>query len=131
ELMSWAAKLEKAMHGLKQLRDVSSDQQNKGLQSTVIIDRQTASRLGVSLAAIDSTLYDCFGQRQVSVMYSGINQYHVVMEVDPRYSVSPGALSSVYVRSSNGREVPLSAIAHFGISQTPLSIPHQIGRAHV
>jgi multidrug efflux pump len=125
ELMSWAAKLEKAMHGLKQLRDVSSDQQNKGLQATVIIDRQTASRLGISLAAIDSTLYDCFGQRQVSVMYSGINQYHVVMEVDPKYAQSPAVLSSVYVHSSSGREIPLSAIAHFGIDQTPLSIPHQ------
>src|SRR5436190_4916392 len=125
ELISWAAKLEKAMHGLKQLRDVSSDQQNKGLQESLVIDRQTASRLGVSLAAIDNTLYDCFGQRQVSVMYSGINQYHVVMEVDPRYAQSPAVLSSVYVHSSSGREIPLSAFAHFGVDQTPLSIPHQ------
>jgi multidrug efflux pump subunit AcrB len=91
----------------------------------VIIDRQTAARLGVSLAAIDSTLYDAFGQRQVSVMYSGINQYHVVMEVDPKFSGSPASLGSIYVHSSNGREIPLSAIAHFGIDQTPLSIPHQ------
>jgi multidrug efflux pump len=125
ELMSWAPKLEKAMHKLKELRDVSSDQQNHGLQATVIIDRPTAARLGVSLAAIDSTLYDAFGQRQVSVMYSGMNQYHVVMEVDPRYAQSPAALSSVYVHSSNGRDIPLSAFATFGIDQTPLSIPHQ------
>ena len=125
ELMLWATKLEKGMHGLKMLRDVSSDQQNKGLQETLIIDRQTASKLGVSLAAIDNTLYDCFGQRQVSVMYSGINQYHVVMEVDPQYAKSPAVLSSVYVHSSTGREVPLSAFAHFGVDQTPLSIPHQ------
>src|SRR6266480_4812461 len=84
-----------------------------------------SSRLGVSLATIDNTLYDCFGQRQVSVMYSGINQYHVVMEVDPQYAQSPAVLSSVYVHSTSGSEIPLSAIAHFGIDQTPLSIPHQ------
>ena len=125
ELMSWAPKLEKAMHKVKEVRDVSSDQQNTGLQATVIIDRATAARLGVSLASIDSTLYDAFGQRQVSVMYSGINQYHVVMEVDPKYSGSPASLSSIYVHSSNGRDIPLSAMAHFGIDQTPLSIPHQ------
>ena len=125
ELMSFAPTLDKAMRKLKELRDVSSDQQNQGLQATVIIDRLTAARLGVSLAAIDSTLYDAFGQRQVSVMYSGMNQYHVVMEVDPKYSVSPASLSSVYVHSSNGRDIPLSAFAHFGIDQTPLSIPHQ------
>jgi len=125
ELMSWSPKLEKEMHKLKEVRDVSSDQQNHGLQATVIIDRQTAARLGVSLAAIDSTLYDAFGQRQVSVMYSGMNQYHVVLEVDPKYAISPASLSSVYVHSSSGRDVPLSAFASFGIDQTPLSIPHQ------
>src|ERR1041385_3199983 len=125
DLMSWAPKLERAMRKLKELRDVSSDQQNTGLQATVVIDRQTAARLGCSLAAIDSTLYDAFGQRQVSVMYSGINQYHVVLEVDPKFSGSPAALSNVYVHSSSGRDVPLAAFAHFGIDQTPLSIPHQ------
>ena len=125
ELMAWATKLEKAMRSIHILRDVSSDQQNQGLQASLIIDRATAARLGVSLAAIDNTLYDAFGQRQVSVMYSGINQYHVVMEVDPKYSSSPASLSAVYVRSSTGQEIPLSAFAHFGIDQTPLSIPHQ------
>jgi multidrug efflux pump len=125
ELMSWSPKLEQAMRKIKDLRDVSSDQQNKGLEATVVIDRATAARLGVSLAAIDSTLYDAFGQRQVSVMYSGINQYHVVMEVDPKFSQSPAALRSLYVHSSNGQEIPLSAIARFGVDQTPLSIPHQ------
>ncbi len=125
ELMSWSPKLEREMHKLKEVRDVSSDQQNHGLQATIIIDRQTAARLGVSLATIDSTLYDAFGQRQVSVMYSGMNQYHVVLEVDPKYSISPASLSSVYVHSSSGRDVPLSAFASFGIDQTPLSIPHQ------
>jgi multidrug efflux pump len=125
ELMSFAPTLEKAMHKLKELRDVSSDQQNQGLQATVIIDRPTAARLGVSLATIDSVLYDAFGQRQVSVMYAGMNQYHVVMEVDPKYALSPASLSSVYVHSSSGRDLPLSAFSHFGIDQTPLSIPHQ------
>jgi multidrug efflux pump len=125
ELMSWAPQLSKRMMKMPELRDVSSDQQNQGLEATVVIDRQTAARLGVSLAAIDSTLYDAFGQRQVSVMYSGINQYHVVMEVDPKFSRSPAALHTLYVHSSNGREVPLSAFATFGLSSAPLSIPHQ------
>jgi multidrug efflux pump len=125
ELMSWAPKLEKAMHKLQEVRDVSSDQQNRGLQATVIIDRQTAARLGVTLAAIDNTLYDAFGQRQVSVMYSGMNQYHVVMEVDPKYAGSPASLGAVYVHASNGRDIPLSTFARYGIDQTPLSIPHQ------
>jgi multidrug efflux pump len=125
DVMTWAPKLSKAMQKMKELKDVSSDQQNQGLQASVVIDRQTAARLGISLASIDSTLYDAFGQRQVSVMYSGMNQYHVVMEVDPKFSGSPAALSNVYVHSSTGREVPLSAIAHFGLDQTPLSVPHQ------
>jgi len=125
DVMSWAPKLSKAMQKMKELKDVSSDQQNQGLQASVVIDRQTAARLGISLASIDSTLYDAFGQRQVSVMYSGMNQYHVVMEVDPKFSGSPAALSNVYVHSSSGREVPLSTIAHFGLDQTPLSVPHQ------
>jgi multidrug efflux pump len=125
DVMSWAPKLSKAMQKMKELKDVSSDQQNQGLQANIVIDRQTAARLGISLASIDSTLYDAFGQRQVSVMYSGMNQYHVVMEVDPKFSGSPAALSNVYVHSSSGREVPLSAIAHFGLDQTPLSVPHQ------
>jgi multidrug efflux pump len=125
DVMSWSPKLAKAMQKMKELKDVSSDQQNQGLQANVVIDRQTAARLGISLASIDSTLYDAFGQRQVSVMYSGMNQYHVVMEVDPQYSRSPAALSNVYVHSSNGGEVPLSTIAHFGVDQTPLSVPHQ------
>jgi multidrug efflux pump len=125
DVMTWAPKLSKAMQKMKELKDVSSDQQNQGLQASVVIDRQTAARLGISLASIDSTLYDAFGQRQVSVMYSGMNQYHVVMEVDPKFSRSPAALSNVYVHSSSGREVPLSAIAHFGLDQTPLSVPHQ------
>src|SRR5207253_8081637 len=125
ELMTFAPKFDKAMRKLKELRDVSSDQQNQGLQSTVIIDRQTAARLGVSLAAIDSTLYDAFGQRQVSVMYSGINQYHVVMEVDPKFSRGPEALKIIYVHSRNGTEVPLSTFAHFESTETAIAVAHQ------
>jgi multidrug efflux pump subunit AcrB len=90
-----------------------------------VIDRETAGRLGVTPAQIDSTLYDAFGQRQVSVMYSGINQYHVVMEVDPRFSQSPDALKNIYVHSSNGTEVPLSAFAHFQSTQTAVAVSHQ------
>ncbi|HEX7421524.1 MAG TPA: efflux RND transporter permease subunit, partial [Thermoanaerobaculia bacterium] len=125
DLLSFSPKFTKAMMKLKQLRDVSSDQQNQGRQVVVVIDRQTAARLGISLATIDSTLYDAFGQRQVSVMYSGINQYHVVLEVDPKFSGSPAALNNVFVHSTQGREVPLSAVARFDQSDAPLSIPHQ------
>src|SRR5437660_6117671 len=113
------------MSAMPELRGVSSDQQSHGLEITVVIDRETASRLGVTPAQIDSTLYDAFGQRQVSVMYSGINQYHVVMEVDPKFSRSPDALKNIFVHSTNGSEVPLSAFAHFASSQTSLAVAHQ------
>jgi len=90
-----------------------------------VIDRETASRLGVTPAQIDSTLYDAFGQRQVSVMYSGINQYHVVMEVDPKFSRGPEALKIIYVHSRNGTEVPLSTFAHFQPTETAIAVAHQ------
>jgi multidrug efflux pump len=125
DLLLWAPRLYERMKKMKELRDVASDQQNRGLQSDVVIDRDTASRLGVTPAAIDNTLYDAFGQRQVSVMYSGINQYHVVMEVDPKFRRSPEALGNIFVHSSRGIEVPLSAFAHFAPSEAPLSIAHQ------
>ena len=91
----------------------------------VAIDRDTAARLGVSPQDIDNTLYDAFGQRQVSTMYRQLNQYHVVMEVEPRFYQSPDALNSVYVRSSNGVQVPLSAFSHFQPSNTALAVNHQ------
>ncbi len=125
DLLEWAPKLLNRMRALPELRDVNSDQQNHGLESTVVIDRDTASRLGVTPTTIDTTLYDAFGQRQVSVMYSGINQYHVVMEVDPKYSKGPDALKNIYVHSSHGTEVPLSAFAHFEPSETAIAIAHQ------
>ncbi len=125
DLLQWAPRLYDKMRTMPELRDVSSDQQNHGLEATVVIDRDTASRLGVSLTAIDSTLYSAFGQRQVSVMYKDQNQYHVVMEVDPRFSQSPDALRNIYVHSSRGMEVPLSTFAHFEMSETAISVPHQ------
>src|SRR5690348_5192397 len=125
DLLQWAPRLYEKMRTMPELRDVSSDQQNHGLEATVVIDRDTASRLGVSLTVIDSTLYSAFGQRQVSVMYKDQNQYHVIMEVDPRFSQSPDALRSIYVHSSRGMEVPLSSFAHFEMSETAISVPHQ------
>ncbi|HWC15937.1 MAG TPA: efflux RND transporter permease subunit, partial [Terriglobales bacterium] len=125
DLLQWAPRLYQKMRTTPELRDVSSDQQNHGLEATVVIDRETASRLGVSPSAIDSTLYDAFGQRQVSVMYQDQNQYHVVMEVDPRFSQSPDALKNIYVHSSRGYEVPLSTFAHFQMSETAIAVAHQ------
>src|SRR6185437_3958266 len=125
DLLTWAPKLYEKMQKMPELRDVNSDQQNHGLQETVVIDRDTASRLGVSPTTIDNTLYDAFGQRQVSVMYSGINQYHVIMEVDPKYSQSPDSLKNIYVKSTRGMEVPLSAFAHFEPAESNIAIAHQ------
>jgi multidrug efflux pump len=125
DLLEWAPKLYEKMRTMPELRDVSSDQQNHGLEATVVIDRETASRLGVSPTTIDNTLYDAFGQRQVSVMYKAQNQYHVIMEVDPKYSQSPDALKNIYVRSNQGVEVPLSTFAHFQPSETAIAVAHQ------
>jgi multidrug efflux pump len=125
ELNAWAPKLLNKMRTLKDLRDVNIDQQNRGLDAQVIIDRDTASRLGVSPQDIDNALYDAFGQRQVSTIYRQLNQYHVVMEVAPRYQTSPEALQAVYVHSSNGQMIPLSAIAHFGPANVALAVNHQ------
>ena len=102
DLFTWTPKLVTALERSAVLTDVSSDQQQKGLETNLIIDRDTASRLGVTASQIDNTLYDAFGQRQVSVIYSAINQYHVVMEIDPRYTQYPGSLSDIYVATSGG-----------------------------
>jgi multidrug efflux pump len=125
ELSTWTPRLLQKLRTLKELRDVNTDQQDRGLDAEVIIDRDTASRLGISPQDIDNALYDAFGQRQVSTIYRQLNQYHVVMEVDPRYQTSPEALQSVYVHSSNGQMVPLAAIAHFGPANTSLAVNHQ------
>jgi multidrug efflux pump len=125
ELSSWAPQLLQKLRSLKELRDVNTDQQDKGLGAQVVIDRDTASRLGVSPQDIDNALYDAFGQRQVSPIYRQLNQYHVVMEVDPQYQESPAALQSVYVHSSNGQVIPLASIAHFGPASNSLAVNHQ------
>jgi len=125
DLNYWSPLLLQKLRALPELRDVNTDQQDKGLEATVIIDRDTASRLGVSAATIDNALYDAFGQRQVSIMYKQLNQYHVVMEVAPDFSNSTDALQNIYVRAANGTPVPLAAFAHFGPSNTPLAVSHQ------
>jgi multidrug efflux pump len=125
DLNYWSPLLLQKLRSLPELRDVNTDQQDKGLEATVIIDRDTASRLGVATADIDNALYDAFGQRQVSIMYKPLNQYHVVMEVAPEFSNSTDALQNIYVRAANGTPVPLAAFAHFGPSNTPLAVSHQ------
>jgi multidrug efflux pump len=125
ELNTWAPRLQEKLRTLPQLRDVNTDQQTHGLLADVVIDRDTASRLGVHPQDIDNALYDAFGQRQVSTIYEPLNQYHVVMEVAPQFQRSPDALQSVYVRSSSGAMVPLSAFTHFGPSSTSLAVSHQ------
>src|SRR3989475_5255916 len=125
ELNTWAPRLVATMRSMKQLRDVSSDQQDKGLQVPLEIDRATAARLGVTTRIIDETLYDAFGQRQVSTIYTALNQYHVVMEVAPEYGQTPAALSQIYVRGSSGNVVPLTAVTKFGTSRAPLQVNHQ------
>ena len=125
ELYEWAPKLLQALRKIPQLKDVNSDQQVSGLEENVIIDRDTASRLGITPSQIDNVLYDAFGQRQISTIYRTLNQYHVVLEVDPRYQLTPDALQSVYVITSQGAQVPLSSFAHFGQATTSLAVNHQ------
>jgi multidrug efflux pump len=125
ELAVWAPKLLQQMSQLPQLRDVASDQQSGGLQAQLVIDRDTAGRLGILPQTIDDTLYDAFGQRQVSTMFTQLNQYHVVLEVQLQFRQGPDALASIYVRSSNGTQVPLAAFTHFYPANAPLAINHQ------
>jgi multidrug efflux pump len=125
DLKHWAPILQQRLARVPELRDVNSDQQMHGLQTSLIVDRDTASRLGVSMQAIDNTLGDAFGQRQVSNIYKGLNQYHVVLEVMPSAQQSPEALKSIYVPASGGKLVPLSAFARYEPSNTALSVNHQ------
>ena len=105
---------------------MNTDLQNHALEAGLVIDRDTASRLGITPATIDSTLYDAFGQRQVSTMYKTMNQYFVVMEIDPQFQSSPDGLKNIYLRSSDaGKMVPLTAFTHSDRSITALSIAHQ------
>ena len=150
ELASWTAKMVAKLKTLPELRDVATDQQDLAAQANLVIDRDTASRLGVTTSAIDNTLYDAFGQRLVSIMFTQLNQYHVVLEVDPSFRADPDSLKSIYVPAGGGQspagqggnapvanspsvgvlgasaqQVPLSAIAHFETTTGPLTINHQ------
>src|SRR5438309_1870065 len=125
DLTHWAPIIMQRLQKIPELRDVNSDQQMHGLQSSIVIDRDTAGRLGLAVQDIDNTLGDAFGQRQVSNIYKGLNQYHVVMEVAPEFQQSPEAVKSIYVPSKSGKLVPLSAFAHYEPSNTALSVNHQ------
>jgi multidrug efflux pump len=126
ELNTFAPQLLAKMRGLRQqLTDVNTDQQDRGLQARLIIDRDTASRLGVATQDIDNALYDAFGQRQVSTMYRPLNQYHVVMEVAPQFQQTTEALQNIYLRSSSGAPIPLAAFTRFAPSNMPLAVNHQ------
>jgi multidrug efflux pump len=124
-LAVWGPKVLERLSALREIADVSSDQQNSGLSSNVVIDRDTASRLGLTAQAVDSALYDAFGQRQVSVMYKSINQYHVVLALQQQWWENPDFLRTIYVQTPRGTDVPLSAFTHFTEGITPISLPHQ------
>ena len=125
ELNRWAPRVQRKLQELPSLVDVSSDAQNRGLEASLVIDRDTASRLGITPQLIDDTLYDAFGQRQVSTMYTELNQYHVVMEVAPAFWQSPETLEDIYVRPATGAPVPLAAFTHFAPGTTALAVNHQ------
>ncbi len=125
DLRTWVPRVQEAMSKLKQLRDVSSDQQDAGLQLDVTIDRDTASRLGITPQDVDEALYDAFGQRQVATVYAPMNEYRVVMEVGPTFRQNPQALQGIYVHSASGNLVPLGALAKVSVSSTALAVNHQ------
>ncbi|MEO7761980.1 MAG: multidrug efflux RND transporter permease subunit [Casimicrobiaceae bacterium] len=125
ELRAWEPRIRRALSDLPELLDVNTDQEDKGLQTSLVIDRDTAARLGVNPRLIDATLNDLFGQRQVSTIYAPLNQYHVVMEAAPQYWQAADTLNDVYVTSTTGAQIPLSAIAHYGPTTTPLGVNHQ------
>jgi multidrug efflux pump len=125
ELALWTNKLVAKLKTIPILSDVASDQQLGGLEANLVIDRDTASRLGITPQNIDDTLDDAFAQRQVSTIFTQQNQYHVVLEVAPKFQRTPASLDSIYVKSSNGTQVPLSAFTHFVEKPTPLVISHQ------
>jgi multidrug efflux pump len=125
ELNTWGPRLVRKLQSLPQLRDVASDLQDEGLQLDLAIDRDTASRLGITPQMVDDALYDAFGQRQVSTIFTQLNQYHVILEVDPNFQRTPDSLKSIYVHSASGQQVPLSAFTHFEETNSPLAINHQ------
>ncbi len=125
DLNEWGPKLKDAMDKLPQIKDVATDQQQQGLRGQLVIDRATASRLGVSPLTIDATLSDAFAQNQVSTTYMPLNQYHVVMEVADEFQQNPDALKNIFVKSTTGAMVPLSAVTHFETQRIPLAVNHQ------
>src|SRR5450432_181610 len=125
ELAYWTPKFIEKLKTIPELRDVASDQMNQGLLATLTIDRDTASRLGILPATIDNTLYDAFGQRQVSTMFTQLNQYHVILEVNPQFQQNPDQLKNIYVHSATGQQVPLSAFTQFEPGSASLVINHQ------
>jgi multidrug efflux pump len=124
-LNQWAPKLLRKMRSMPQLVDVSSDQQDAGLAANLVVDRDTAARLGLTQAAIDNTLYDAFGQRQVSTMYTPLNQYHVVMEVAPEFWQDPDSLNHIFMATPSGELVKLGTFTHYAPSTTSLAVNHQ------
>jgi hydrophobe/amphiphile efflux-1 (HAE1) family protein len=125
DLNRWAPRVYEKLRSLPQLADVNTDQQDHGLETSLQIDRTTASRLGISSQDIDNTLYDAFGQREVSVMYTQLNQYYVVMEVEPRFWQNSDGLKYLYVNGKNHAQVPLSAFSEYTSDSTPLAVNHQ------
>ena len=125
ELNTWTAQFLDRLKTLPQLQDLATDQQTQGSQTTLVIDRVTASRLGITAQEIDQTLYDAFGQRQISTLFTQSNQYHVVLETMPDFQKNPTRLQDIYVRSASGGAVPLSTFTHFESGSAPLSVNHQ------
>jgi len=125
DLNTFSPRLLEKLKSLPELRDVATDQQDKGLEANLVIDRDTASRLGILPQRIDDALYDAYGQRQVSTIYTQLNQYHVVLDVAPRFQRDPDALKGIYVKSASGAQVPLSAITHYEPRTTALAVNHQ------
>jgi multidrug efflux pump len=125
DLLVWGPRMLQKLKTVRGLLDINSDQQNKGLEAGLVIDRATASRLGITTQMIDDTLYDAFGQRQVSTMYTQLNQYHVVLEVDPQFWQNPDGLKYIYLKTPSGAQVPLSTFTHYGPATAPLVVNHQ------
>jgi hypothetical protein len=125
-------KLVEKLRSLPELRDVATDQQNAGLEAHVVLDRTTASRLGITPQMLDDALYDAFGQRQVSTIFTQLNQYRVVLEVDPEFQSHPDDLRTVYLKSAQGGPVPLGSFTEIHTRSAPLSINHQgpVPRGH-
>lgn len=125
ELRLWGPKINKALSQMKELADVGSDEADRGLQTTLVVDRETASRLGLTMQLIDSTLNSAFGQRQVSTIYNPLNQYHVVMGLAPQYLQSPDSLKNLYITTPTGSQIPFSTFSHYKMTGTSLGVNHQ------